>query len=225
MASRGSPSVHACSGIRFADMIPFVEDSSKHVDYVVSVGCGRAILESMSCLEDPELAKKMILVDLDPGSHIDYDTPSEHLSLMKPDFKTVNDLVSKKPHVVGRCTLLLVWPDCHALFDHEAFVALKPDGVVAVWESPPGWSSGASGGKKMAAVLRHPDSFGYFSVGEAKYKLHTNSLMGAKYSKITWIAKIGAIVCEKDKRKSSKVKGNSQCLDEDDEPPYVCLVA
>lgn len=120
-----------------SSVIEYVKYSLECSDVpIISVGSGRGIDERVI---EKETKTTIICVDPDPFSFsVNLERKEEHL----PDFDSCETLIKKKPELVGKCHLLLIWPPPNeSMFDINAISLLKPQKIIVVFES-----TGSSGG-------------------------------------------------------------------------------
>lgn len=107
---------------------------------MISVGSGIGRIERAI-----ELEHKVGIICVDPNPE-SFNKRSEELKeddYHMPDYALVTDLVKAKPELIGKCSLLLIWPDpCDSVYDMEAVVLLRPVSIVVLYEP-----YGASGGR------------------------------------------------------------------------------
>ncbi len=54
---------------------------------------------------------------------------------MQPDYKDVTELIKDKPDIIGNCILFLNWCNPNdSTYDYDAIIALKPLGILAIYE-------------------------------------------------------------------------------------------
>jgi len=127
---------HARCGIPIEHLRVYLTDCRDIAPYIISVGCGNGVYEYEATRHDPILRSKLILVDPNPESYELWPTGDQ--GFLKPAYATVNELIKKKPEVIGNCILLLIWIDMAERFDFEAFETLKPLSCVCMNEHTPG---------------------------------------------------------------------------------------
>jgi hypothetical protein len=108
---------------------------------IVSVGCGPGLYEAETLKLNPRL--DFIMVDPDPRS---FENVEPKLAI---DAATVPDLIKTRPELVGKCVLLLIWPNPNeSTYDYQAVELLNPVAVVTIYEA-----KGAAGGDQFHCWL------------------------------------------------------------------------
>lgn len=138
------------------DVLDFIESFGFDIP-LVSVGSGNAFFEWLLCNLYPKL--KIIMIDPEPFSFgglpsdiVHYmSNPKSRFSYLETKcetehyYKYTENLVKKRPSIVGNCNILLNWPDPnYNIYDYDSIVALKPRNFMAIFAP-----CGASGSEKF----------------------------------------------------------------------------
>lgn len=130
---------------RLTEFYKTICDSKQKPPYTISVGSGTGQVEYL-------LDRNIICVDPQPESYNKYPTDGK---CIRPSYAYVDDLIKANPDVVGKCTVLIVWPleskDQHAEqpYDMEAIDKLKPCHLLVIYEE-----SGMSGSDSLYQFIR-----------------------------------------------------------------------
>ncbi len=145
--SNHNNSLHYNKGIRsFGDkiVINLINEFSRYYDNInfVSIGSGLGGIEYSS----KQLYNNInwICVDPDPNN---YHSDKSILPFIKPQYNYCDDLIRDKPEIVGNCILFLNWCEPNkSRYDYDAIIALKPLGILTIYELF-GNNNGAAGGE------------------------------------------------------------------------------
>lgn len=113
--------------ISYSNIGQYVFDMGKNKLPIISVGSGDGEYESKI---SQMFGFDIICIDPKPGSFSQNETV-----YLAPKYATVTDLIKEQPDIVGKCNLLLIWPnpDSFGTYDYEAIEALKPKEIVSVY--------------------------------------------------------------------------------------------
>jgi hypothetical protein len=75
----------------------------------------------------------------------------EQIIYKKPDFNYVDEVISKKPDIIGNCSLMIIWPYNNSSYDIESIQKLKPKNILILYES-----NGYSGSKELLKFANNP---------------------------------------------------------------------
>ena len=128
----------------------YINDFSKHYKKpIISIGSGGAQIEYDT---QQQFNVNWICVDPEPQSfigqgcvQIEHNNPSV---LIKPAFKTVQDLVKENPEYIDNCIIFLNWCNPNkSEYDYEAIQLLKPIAILTIYERFLGGNGAACGEK------------------------------------------------------------------------------
>jgi len=172
--------VHSYSGFSSFTISAFIQRAVQRTDQsvpIISVGAGTAEIERDL---PPNVRQRIVLVD--PVSEPSSEIPG-------PVYSTVSNYLKKngKPE---SCVLLLIWPSPEdSTYDIEAVEQLDPDDIIVYYENPPGWNSGAAGGRLFHQFLGNPQARGYELLANEWHQYRTERSWGTKYLKLEWLVK------------------------------------
>ncbi len=98
---------------------------------IVSVGSGNGFLESKIATD---LKTNVICVEPKPGDWSSGDDEPGRVYMI-PQYKTVQDLMTSQPEIIGKCHLLIVWSSPNqSEYDIDAIRDLKPVTITIIYE-------------------------------------------------------------------------------------------
>lgn len=164
----------------------FFENIPKSLS-VISVGCGVGSIEYFLS----QNGYSIYGIDPEPESFKKYTSDSGHI---RPVCDTVPNFIKKYPEMVGKCSLMLIWPSPgDSFYDLESIKLLKPLFIYIFYDK-----LGGAGGAALHRWLKYTPK--YYLTSEITKKCVCSQQFGVSVNlAITTLARVTPKICSEPK--------------------------